>query len=41
MGEFEDIFQAINKPMNDTMKATVKPVIPAPVVTQPKEEPKK
>jgi hypothetical protein len=42
MGEFEDIFTAINKPMNDTMKATAKPAVPAaPVVTQPKEEPKK
>lgn len=31
MGDFEKTFDAINKPMNDAMNATVKPVVSVPV----------
>ena len=42
MGDFENAFDAINKPMNDTMKAAVvTPVVPAaPVVVEKPEEKK-
>ena len=39
MGEFEDIFQAINQPIQATIKAKEQP---APIsLKEPKQEPKK